>query len=89
MKRNKQKIFIFLQFLSLVIVISILAWFAIAGGCLDLSRVKMHNNKFEIPVFSLLVLEVIGVLFITRKLFENVINILVKKKPKLTFQLLI
>jgi len=67
----------FIRFMTMVVIVTVLMWMIIAGGCLHFVRVRLHDNSMRIDVVILFILlaYAIDILFLTKYVFENGINI--------------
>jgi hypothetical protein len=88
---KKNKILKLARLISLVIIVSVLLWVFVGGGCLNFERVKLlHNNvKSDIIALCVLFFSVTFGLCATQVVFENRYIAINQRMILLSVQLLI
>jgi hypothetical protein len=88
---KKRKILVFVKFIVVLIVVSVLAWMFLGGGCLNLERVKLLHNNIKIGIIGLCALIWLAMegLCAMQVFFESKYIVINKRSTLLSVQLLI
>ena len=75
----------YLKFITVFIIVTILLWMIVFGGCIDSVRIRLHNDTMKVYIIFLFVSfgSVVGRVFFTECIFESMIKLLIEKRREL------